>query len=203
MRAVGGGATDPLPEGLSTYTWSWPPRNALFAARRSGAVNELVVVDPVIREVRPALADFQTAGFYASGQLSPDGRWASASEFVNADRARIIVFPFGETPVPPADWISLTEDQAVEEEHIWSPQSDAIYFVSERDGARCIWRRRMDPVTKRPVGPVESILHLHGARRSMISTVGQPARIALGENALFFSVEEARGNIWKATVKDK
>jgi hypothetical protein len=37
----------------------------------------------------------------------------------------------------------------------------------------------------------------------MISTVGQPARIALGENALFFSVEEARGNIWKATVKDK
>jgi hypothetical protein len=47
------------------------------------------------------------------------------------------------------------------------------------------------------------VLHLHGARRSMISTALRPQRIALGLNSLFFSVQEQRGNIWKATFTAK
>ena len=35
----------------------------------------------------------------------------------------------------------------------------------------------------------------------MISTVLRPQRIALAQNSLFFSVQERRGNIWKATFK--
>jgi hypothetical protein len=60
--------------------------------------------------------------------------------------------------------------------------------------------RRLDRATARPVGPVVPVLHLHGARRSMIPTAGSPQRIALGANALYFSVLEARGNIWKAVL---
>jgi hypothetical protein len=203
IRAIGGGATEALPEELQGITWSWPAPGILFGSRRPAEVMELMRVDPATSQVRPMLADFQAQGYYAHGQLSADGAWASVSEFVNADRARILMFPFRDTPAPPADWTPLTDDDAVEEEHVWSPQGDGVYFVSGRDGKRCIWVRKLDPVTKRPVGPVESVLHLHGARRSMISSVAQPERIALGANALYFSVEEARGNIWKAVVKDK
>ena len=80
-----------------------------------------------------------------------------------------------------------------------SPQGDAIYFVSERDGSRCVWMRKLDPATMHPVGPVMPVLHLHGARRSTISTAPRPQRIALALEGLFFSVQEQRGNIWKAS----
>ena len=198
-RPVGGGATAPLPGDL-TYVWSWPSQTVLFGSGPAGDIVELRVVDPSSGKVRPALADLKQ-GFYGHGQLSPDGRWASAMEWSSADRARIIVFPFRAAPVPPADWVALTEDQSVEEEHVWSPQGDAIYFVSERDGSRCVWMRKLDPATRHPVGPVMPVLHLHGARRSMISTALRPQRIALALNNLFFSVQEQRGNIWKATFR--
>jgi Tol biopolymer transport system component len=200
-RPIGGGATEPLPGGLS-YVWSWPSQTVLFGSGPVGDIEELRVVDPASGKVRSALADLKQ-GFYGHGQLSPDGRWASAMEWSSADRARIIIFPFRATPVSPAEWVALTEDQSVEEEHVWSPQGDAIYFVSERDGNRCVWMRKLDPATMHPVGPVMAVLHLHGARRSMISTASRPQRIALALNSLFFSVQEQRGNIWKATFKAK
>lgn len=200
VRPIGGGATKPLAGDL-IYVWSWPSPAVLFGgASAGGDVMELRVVDPSSGNVRSALADLKQ-GFYGHGQLSPDGRWASAMEWSSADRARIIMFPFRDTPVPPVDWVALTEDQSVEEEHVWSPQGDAIYFVSERDGNRCVWTRKLEPATKHPVGPAMPVLHLHGARRSMISTALRPQRIALAQNSLFFSVQEQRGNIWKATFK--
>jgi len=198
-RPIGGGATEPLPGDL-TYVWSWPSQTVLFGSGPAGDIVELRVVDQSSGKVRPALADLKQ-GFYGHGQLSPDGRWASAMEWSSADRARIIIFPFRATPVPPADWVALTEDQSVEEEHVWSPQGDAIYFVSERDGSRCVWMRKLDPATRHPVGLVMPVMHLHGARRSMISTALRPQRIALAVNDLFFSVQEQRGNIWKATFR--
>jgi Tol biopolymer transport system component len=201
VRAIAGGAADTLSEDVGPYTWSWPAGDVLFSSRRPGPVTELVVVDPTTRQARAVLADVQQSGFYAHGQLSPDGRWASVAEFVGADQSRIILFPFRDSPVPPSEWMALTDDQAVEQEHVWSPSGDAIYFVAERDGARCIWMRRLDAATKRPVGPVESVLHLHGARRSMISTIASPQRLALGDGELFFSVVEMHGNIWKANVQ--
>jgi hypothetical protein len=39
--------------------------------------------------------------------------------------------------------------------------------------------------------------------RSMISTAVRPQRIALALSSLFFSVQEQRGKIWKATFKAK
>ena len=181
-------------------THSWPSQTVLFGGAPVGDTMDLRVVDPTSGNVRSALADLKH-GFYRHGQLSPDGRCASAMEWSSADRARIIIFPFRAMPVPPADCIPLTEDQSVEEEHAWSPQGDAIYFVSERDGSRRVWMRKLDPATMHPVGPVMPVLHLHGARRSTISTTLRPQRIALALEGLFFSVQEQRGNIWKASFR--
>jgi Tol biopolymer transport system component len=196
-RPIGGGTADPLPDGLA-FLWSWPSPNVLFATGPAGTINELRVVDPASGTARPALADLKQ-GFYGHGQQSPDGRWASAMEWSSADRARIIIFPFRATPVPSAEWVALTGEQSVEEEHVWSPRGDAIYFVSERDGNRCVWMRKLESATARPIGAVTAVLHLHGARRSIISTAARPQRIALAGDSLFFSVQEQRGNIWKAT----
>ena len=175
---IGGGATERLPDDV-TRLWSWPSPTVLFAAARVGDILELRIVDPTSGKARPALADLKP-GSYGHGQLSPDGRWASAMEWSSADRARIIIFPFRATPVPSADWIALTEEQSVEQEHVWSPQGDAIYFVSERDGSRCVWLRKLDPATMHPVGAVTPVLHLHGARRSIIQPRQSAAHRARG-----------------------
>jgi hypothetical protein len=89
----------------------------------------------------------------------------------------------------------------VAEENAWSPNGQLLYFASERDGNRCLWVRRLDARTKHPVGPPTAVLHLHGSRRSMISTALWPARFALGRNDLIFSMQLQRGNIWTVTLK--
>ena len=35
---------------------------------------------------------------------------------------------------------------------IWSPDGNLLYFLSERDGFRCIWGQKLDPASKRPLG---------------------------------------------------
>jgi hypothetical protein len=43
----------------------------------------------------------------------------------------------------------------------WSPDGNLLYFFSDSDGSRCIWARRLDPKTKKPVGTPFAVLHLH------------------------------------------
>jgi len=198
FRAVDGGATDVQPE--LRFGWSWPTPAVFFGSTRVGTVSELTVLNPFTGKVRPALSEMKQ-GFFGHGQLSPDGRWASAMEFRSADQARVILFPFGDAPAALKDVMPLTGERTVEEEHAWSPKGDAIYFVSERDGTRCFWMRKLDPATKRPVGDIMPVLHLHGARRSMISTVDSPQRFVLHDGKLYFSLQEVRASVWKATLK--
>ena len=123
-------------------------------------------------------------------------------EWTSAGRARIIVFPFRDTPVPAAEWVVVTDEDSVAEESEGSPDGQLLYYVSERDGSRCLWVRRLDPRTRKPLGPPTAVLHLHGSRRSMISTSSGPARFAIGRNELIFSMQLQRGNIWKVALKE-
>ena len=43
-----------------------------------------------------------------------------------------------------------------------SPAGGRIYFTEVHDGFACIFTRAVDPVTKRPAGPVGEVRHFHG-----------------------------------------
>ena len=79
----------------------------------------------------------------------------------------------------------------------WSPDGKLLYFLSERDGFRCIWAQRLDPATKHPSGAAFPIRHFHTSRRSL-ATVGDPLYIGLSVavDKLVFSMTERTGNIW-------
>jgi hypothetical protein len=139
--------------------------------------------------------------FYGHGRLSPDGKWMSAMEWLSADQARVIVFPFRDTPVPQREWIAVADGKSVAEEHAWSPDGTLLYIVSEADGHRCVWAQRVDARTKQPIGTLTPVAHFHRARLQMISTSSSPQRIALGPRGLVFSMDERSGNIWTAMVK--
>ena len=81
----------------------------------------------------------------------------------------------------------------------WSPDGRLLYFVSHRDGFRCVWAQPLDFETKHPVGLPISVLHIHSARRSLLNwrTSGEMG-MSLTRDQLVFSMREITGNIWMA-----
>jgi hypothetical protein len=77
-----------------------------------------------------------------------------------------------------------------------------LYFVSDRDGYRCIYARRLVRLTKRPIGDVFDVYHLHSARRSLMGMGFQFLKISLSRDRLFFNLGETTGNIWIAKLKE-
>ena len=199
VRPVGGGAAQPVPVDVF-WVWDWPAESWLITGGLGAERQKLYAFDFATRKLRPLLSG-EPGQTYGHGRLAPDGRWLSAMEWTGAGRSRIVVFPYRDTPVPASELVIVTDEDSVAEEHAWSPDGQLLYFVSERDGNRCLWARRLDPRTKHPAGPPTAVLHLHGSRRSMVATGVMPARFALGRNELIFSMELKRGNIWAVTLK--
>ena len=199
IRPVGGGEARSFPLDVR-LVWDWPRPSLLVTGGLGGDNGKLHALDLDTGKLRPLLSE--AAGqYYGHGRLSPDGRWMSAMEWTSAGRSRVIVFPYRETPVPPSEWVVVSEEDSVAEENAWSPDGRLLYYVSERDGSRCLWVRPFDPGTGRPAGPSTAFLHLHGSRRSIISTASTAARLAFGKGELIFSMELQRGNVWRLTLK--
>ena len=112
----------------------------------------------------------------SAGRLSPDERWIAFHAIPDVSTRRVYVAPFrGADPIEVNEWIPITDDQGMERYANWSPDGNTLYFVSEHDGFRCIRAQRLNPVSKRPVGPPLDIQHFHHARRALIS-IPRPRR---------------------------
>jgi hypothetical protein len=81
----------------------------------------------------------------------------------------------------------------------WSPDSGAIYYVSDRDGNFCIWVQRIDRASGRPAGDARAVWHFHEAHQSMAS-IQLPFRgLAVAGDRIVTTLVESTGNIWMAT----
>ncbi len=138
-----------------------------------------------------------TWGVHA-GRLSPDERWIAFHTSPKIDARQVFVAPFrGPVLIEEKDWIPITDGRGVERYAAWSPDGNTLYFLSERDGFRCIRAQRLDPISKRPVGPPLDIYHFHSARRSLMNPtdpVGIGFQVAVDKAV--FAFEERTGNIW-------
>jgi Tol biopolymer transport system component len=124
------------------------------------------------------------------GRFSPDGQWVSFTERTSETEGRINVAPIeGPSPVPESAWIKIADGEQDDRAN-WSPDGQALYFTSNRDGFSCIWGQRIDAVTRRPTGDPFPVQHLHGRvtyRRGGWS-------IAAGRIAIVLA--EETGHIW-------
>jgi eukaryotic-like serine/threonine-protein kinase len=147
--------------------------------------------------------------FLYNARFSPDSRWIAFHATMGSPTARqIFIVPFrGEhvafAPggITDADWVPVTDGSQLDRDPYWSPDGSALYFLSERDGFRCVWMHHLEPSTKRPIGAAVPVRHFHTARRSLstadvrTSAVG----VSLTPGRMFFGVAELTGNIWLAT----
>jgi Tol biopolymer transport system component len=131
------------------------------------------------------------------GQLSPDEKWIAFHGDHRSVETREYVAPFrGAEPVPQSEWIAVTDGGTFDDAPQWSPDGRSLYYVSDRDGFRCIWAQRLDGATKQPLGKPEALLHLHERRPSMTGVSLSSLGIAVGGDRIVFNMLEAWSNLW-------
>ena len=153
----------------------------------------------VERKARVTVAQRPEDSVLTDGRFSPDGKWMAFHARTKKTTAQVFVVPLdGVLPVPRSRWIEVTDGSSEEMEPAWSPTGDLLYFLSDRDGFRCIWARRLNGADKRPAGEAFAVRHFHRARRSlrrMTSTTGLIG-LSVAPGRAVFSFGELTGNIW-------
>jgi Tol biopolymer transport system component len=135
-----------------------------------------------------------------SASFSPDSRWVAFHAETAPDTRRIFVARMqGNTLGGESQWIPVTAGTDVDLAPVWSPDGNLLYFISERDGFRCIWAQRLNPVAKTAAGQPFAVQHFHTAARALLTNFrANPSQIGLSASTkgLVYSLEELRGNIW-------
>ena len=153
----------------------------------------------VDRKARVTVAQRPEGSVLTDGRFSPDGKWMAFHARTKTTSAQVFVAPIGgPLPVPRARWIAVTEGASEEMEPAWSPNGELLYFLSDRDGFRCVWARRLNGASKQPAGDAFAVLHFHRARRSLRRMTGTTGLIGLSvaPGRMVFSFGELTGNIW-------
>ena len=186
---------------LSTPNWvhAWRPDN-----------RELLVMIPDRNRavMRIDVETGSTSSFLAKPgwtiydpRYSPDAKWlafsagpqpGSDSEF----RLYMVKLHNG-SAAPGANWIRAS----VAEEHggikpRWSPDGNTLYFISHRDGSRCIWAQPLEPATKQPVGDAIAIYHFHNSRLSTRNIGLSMMELDVAADKMVITLSELAGNIW-------
>jgi len=129
-----------------------------------------------------------------NARFSPDDRWISFNATAQG-KSRVFVAPVRETGIiPEREWIPIA-DSGWDDKPRWSPDGNVLYFVSERDGFRCIWAQRLDG-RKHAIGEAIAVFHAHESRRSLSNVGPGDLSISVARDKLVFNMGERTGNVW-------
>ena len=138
-----------------------------------------------------------------SARLSSDG-WIAFHEDRNSAEKQVFVAKLnGHEPLSARDWIPITGPEGANQEAIWSPDNSLLYFLSDRDGFRCIWAQPLHPASKRPNGAPFGVYHLHQSSFSALTSVGRgPWNVGLsvGGDRLIVSLSQIKSDVWLAAA---
>jgi Tol biopolymer transport system component len=195
---VGGGAVETLCAGCGTVTGASHDGGLVLYEPKTD--EDLLVFDVAARRTRMLARRPARSVLLDGGRMSADGKWVAFHSSDNATRStQVWIAPVDlERPVPHSEWIAISERSHLARDPGWSPAGNCLYFVSERDGFRCIWARRLDTATRRPLGDSFPVHHFHSARQSLrfLRNMGGLTGLSAGAGRLVFAVPELTGNIW-------
>jgi len=134
-------------------------------------------------------------------RFSPDDRWVSFLERVGERQRVWLVRVEPHRATDPSAWIAVTPDRWFDDKPRWSPNGRLLYFLSDRDGFRCIWAQRLDSDSRQPVGAPFAVYHMHGARLSMMNELVWNLGFDVARDRLIFNMGERAGNIWTTTLE--
>ena len=176
-----------------------------------GEVRAFAIIDLASNRIANLIESAGSNQVPFAGRFSPDGRWIAfhATTESSAEARQIFVVPFRgwpeESGAGPGDWIPITHGEAMDRQVTWSPDGNLLYFLSDRDGFRCIWAQRLNPAAKHPEGEAFSVMHFHHGRRSLrgVGNRVSAIRLTVVSNKLLFALGELTGNIWMKDVQEQ
>ncbi len=183
------------------HPWAWSPSSQLLLFGRGRFPDGIGLLD-VRTNQRKSVTRHPVAGYRLwSAAFSPDERWLVFQTDNSPHARQTYVAPFHpEKPTDPEDWIAVTDGTSLDTEPRWSPDGDGIYFLSQRDGFRCLWAQPLDRVSKHAVGPPVEIHHFHPSRIStrapMVNLPANFVGLSLSRDQFVLAMAEVTGNLW-------
>ena len=132
-----------------------------------------------------------------SSSISSDGKWLALVVRTPPNDHRIVVVPLRDrSPAARSEWVSVSEPGVWVDKPRWSSSGHLLYYISDQDGFICIWVSRLDPATKRPLGPPKAVAHFHTSNHSIENIYRLEFSVAVDK--LVFNLGETSGNVWLA-----
>ncbi|MDA2937054.1 hypothetical protein MYX75_02170, partial [Acidobacteria bacterium AH-259-A15] len=199
VMAPGEGLAEKVCDDCGTITdWSSDGENILYYYSSVPGVARTALLNLVSGEKIDWVQNDE--GNVFDPRFSPDDRWIAFHVTQRLDRVRrqLFIAPFRSGVVPKqSEWIAVTDGSGSDARAAWSPDGNVLYFLSDRDGWRCIWAQRLDAGTKRPLGSALEVYHSHDVRRSLGNFLSYyKIGLAVARDKVVFSMGELTGNIW-------
>ena len=184
------------------YSWSSDATKLIWRDQPAGQLGRARVRDIESGDDRVLLQHPQYA--ITLPRLAPDDRWIAFMTVVSQTQRQIYIAPINAWRSPPvSSWIPITNGRTPDRNAAWSPDGQLLYFLSERDGFRCIWAQRLDTVTRHPQGEPFAVQHFHQARTAFDSQDFVGLHLSVGPESLVFTNRERTGNVWLATLESR
>ena len=138
---------------------------------------------------------------FHAAKYSPDDRWL-AFHYAPGGSAPpgIFIAPLRHGKVAPAgEWIRIMGRRGFHSRPWWSPQGDALYFLSDAGAVFGIWRQKLHPLTKQADGEPAEIYHPDTEAGSRL-IAGPEFGPGETRDALYFSIFRSTSNVWIADL---
>lgn len=139
-----------------------------------------------------------------SARFSPDGAWIAFQLNRGPDGRQIFLAPLrpnASTPEP--DWIPVTAPGNIDQEPWWSPGGRVLYFLSNRDGFRCVWAQKISPQSHQPEGEAFAVAHFHEVRLNPLTLLRRAPfyiGLSISSDRLVLSLADSTASIWLASI---
>ncbi len=140
-------------------------------------------------------------------RVSADGRRIAFVRDREPDGRHVVAAPFRDgATIPETEWVSITEPTEHAQDPSWSPDGRYLYFLSDRDGWRCVWAQALAPATGRPQGSPVAVQHFHSSRLNPFTFDDRPRHyigFSVTRNHLFLSLLETKSSVWLGDLQAK
>jgi Tol biopolymer transport system component len=105
------------------------------------------------------------------------------------------------TQSPVGPWIPISEESAISERPQWSGDGKTIFYVSDRDGFSCIWKKRFDSASQSSMASPVAVMHYHNPRFSLSAVGDRSFNLSVSGDSIFVNVGEINTSIWIGALK--